>query len=59
VIVDLRQKVAELAGTPTIQLRDGEHCPKSDGADVLLIEPLGTVNTGDAGGERTRPERGL
>jgi mannose-6-phosphate isomerase-like protein (cupin superfamily) len=37
-----------------------EHCPRSeDGADVLLIEPLGTVNTGDAGGALTKPERGL
>jgi mannose-6-phosphate isomerase-like protein (cupin superfamily) len=37
-----------------------EHCPRSeDGADVLLIEPFGTVNTGDAGGELTKPERGL
>jgi mannose-6-phosphate isomerase-like protein (cupin superfamily) len=37
-----------------------EHCPRSDeGAEVLLIEPVGTVNTGDAGGELTRPERGL
>jgi mannose-6-phosphate isomerase-like protein (cupin superfamily) len=37
-----------------------EHCPRSDeGAEVLLIEPLGTVNTGDSGGELTRPERGL
>lgn len=37
-----------------------EHCPRSDeGAEVLLIEPLGTPNTGDAGGERTRPEREL
>jgi hypothetical protein len=24
-----------------------EHCPRSDGADVLLIEPIGTVNTDD------------
>jgi hypothetical protein len=24
---------------------------------VLLIEPHGTPNTGDAGGERTAPER--
>jgi mannose-6-phosphate isomerase-like protein (cupin superfamily) len=52
-----------LDGHLTIQLRDGnveldpgqlyvvpagvEHCPRSDGADVLLIEPIGTVNTGD------------
>jgi mannose-6-phosphate isomerase-like protein (cupin superfamily) len=32
-----------------------EHCPRSDeGAEVLLIEPKDTVNTGDAGGELTR-----
>jgi mannose-6-phosphate isomerase-like protein (cupin superfamily) len=37
-----------------------EHCPRSDeGADVLLIEPAGTVNTGDAGGALTKPERDL
>jgi mannose-6-phosphate isomerase-like protein (cupin superfamily) len=36
-----------------------EHCPRSEeGADVLLIEPLGTPNTGDAEGDRTKPERG-
>ena len=64
-----------LDGALTIQLRDGdvelgpgqlyvvpagvEHCPRSDGADVLLIEPLGTPNTGDAPGQRTMPERGV
>ena len=31
-----------------------EHCPKADvETHVLLIEPRGTPNTGDAGGERT------
>ena len=31
--------------------RTVEHCPKVDGeCEVLLIEPAGTVNTGDAGG---------
>jgi mannose-6-phosphate isomerase-like protein (cupin superfamily) len=35
--------------------RGVEHCPRSDeGAQVLLIEPLDTVNTGDAGGALTR-----
>ena len=35
-----------------------EHCPKAEEeTHVLLIEPLGTVNTGDAGGELTREER--
>jgi mannose-6-phosphate isomerase-like protein (cupin superfamily) len=62
-----------LSGQLTIQLRDRdvellpgelfvvprgvEHCPKGDHAEVLLIEPHGTPNTGDAGGERTAPER--
>ena len=40
--------------------RGVEHCPKAEvETHVLLIEPRGTVNTGDAGGERTRPEREL
>ena len=31
-----------------------EHCPKADEpAHVLLIEPRDTVNTGDAGGDKT------
>lgn len=34
--------------------RGVEHCPKADGeVSALLIEPKGTVNTGDAGGEMT------
>src|SRR3954465_12313879 len=35
-----------------------EHCPRADEeTHVLLIEPRGTVNTGDAGGDLTAPER--
>src|SRR3954471_14086827 len=35
-----------------------EHCPRADEeTSVLLIEPRGTVNTGDAGGELTAVER--
>jgi mannose-6-phosphate isomerase-like protein (cupin superfamily) len=35
-----------------------EHCPRADEeAHVLLIEPRGTPNTGDAGGELTAAER--
>ncbi len=35
-----------------------EHCPRADEeAHVLLIEPRGTVNTGDAGGDLTATER--
>ena len=34
--------------------RGVEHCPKADEeTHVLLIEPRDTLNTGDAGGERT------
>ena len=29
---------------------------KREGASVLLIEPQGTPNTGDAGGDRTAPD---
>jgi mannose-6-phosphate isomerase-like protein (cupin superfamily) len=35
-----------------------DHCPKADvETHVLLIEPRGTPNTGDAGGDRTAQER--
>lgn len=38
--------------------RGVEHCPKADSeARIVLIEPEGTVNTGDAPGERTSPLR--
>jgi mannose-6-phosphate isomerase-like protein (cupin superfamily) len=34
--------------------RGVEHCPRADGeVRALLIEPTGTVNTGDAGGPLT------
>lgn len=34
--------------------RGVEHCPKADDeVHAVLFEPQGTVNTGDAGGERT------
>ncbi|KJK54454.1 cupin [Streptomyces sp. NRRL F-4428] len=35
--------------------RGTEHCPAADEeAHILLFEPVGTVNTGGVGGERTR-----
>jgi mannose-6-phosphate isomerase-like protein (cupin superfamily) len=38
--------------------RGVEHCPRAEEeTHVLLIEPMGTPNTGDAGGERTAEER--
>ena len=34
--------------------RGAEHCPRADAeAAVMLIEPRGVVNTGDAGGDMT------
>ncbi len=40
--------------------RGVEHCPVADEeAHILLIEPVGTPNTGDAGGERTARERAI
>lgn len=34
--------------------RGVEHCPKADvETHAVLFEPTGTINTGDAGGERT------
>ena len=40
--------------------RGVEHCPEAEEeAQVLLIEPKGTPNTGDAGGPRTAAPREL
>ncbi len=40
--------------------RGVEHCPEADEeTEVLLIEPDGTVNTGDAGGAMTAEPRRL
>ncbi len=57
--IQLRDRDVELsAGELFVVPRGVEHCPKAgEEAEVLLIEPEGTSNTGDAGGERTAPER--
>jgi mannose-6-phosphate isomerase-like protein (cupin superfamily) len=40
--------------------RGVEHCPRADEeAHILLIEPVGTVNTGEAGGPLTATEDGV
>jgi len=40
--------------------RGVEHCPRAeDEASILLIEPVGTVNTGDAGGPLTAGPEGI
>jgi mannose-6-phosphate isomerase-like protein (cupin superfamily) len=57
--IELRDRDVELsAGELFVVPRGVEHRPRADEeAHVLLIEPKGTVNTGDAGGELTAPER--
>jgi mannose-6-phosphate isomerase-like protein (cupin superfamily) len=56
--IQLRDRDVELSeGEMFVVPRGVEHCPKADEeAHVLLIEPRGTVNTGDARGELTAPE---
>lgn len=53
--IQLRDRNVELGpGELFVVPRRVEHCPTADDeALVLLIEPRGTPNTGDAGGERT------
>lgn len=42
------------AGEMIVVPRGVEHCPRADGeCHVLLVEPRGVVNTGEAGGELT------
>ena len=56
--IGLRDRDVELSeGELYVVPRGVEHCPSADEeAHVLLIEPRGTVNTGDAGGALTAPE---
>jgi mannose-6-phosphate isomerase-like protein (cupin superfamily) len=56
--IQLRDRDVELGeGELFVVPRGVEHRPKADEeAHVLLIEPRGTVNTGDAGGELTAEE---
>ena len=53
--IQLRDRDVELdEGELFVVPRGVEHCPRADEeAAVLLIEPVGTVNTGDAGGPLT------
>lgn len=57
--IQLRDRDVELGeGELFVVPRGVEHCPRADEeAHVLLIEPRGTINTGDAGGGRTVAER--
>jgi mannose-6-phosphate isomerase-like protein (cupin superfamily) len=53
--IQLRDRNVELdPGELYVVPRGVEHCPRAEQeASVLLIEPTGTVNTGDAGGPLT------
>ena len=57
--MELRDRDVELSEGELFVVPAGvEHCPRADEeAHVLLIEPRGTVNTGDAGGDLTATER--
>ena len=56
--IELRDRAVELGpGELFVVPRGVEHRPRADEAEVLLIEPRGTVNTGDAGGELTAGEQ--
>ncbi|HEU0249045.1 MAG TPA: cupin domain-containing protein [Gaiellaceae bacterium] len=56
--IQLRDRDVELGpGELYIVPRGVEHCPRSDeGAEILLIEPMGTPNTGDSGVEAALEE---
>jgi mannose-6-phosphate isomerase-like protein (cupin superfamily) len=58
--MQFRDKTVRVAtGECIIVPRGVEHCPRAEReASVLLVEPAGTLNTGDAGGALTvaRPE---
>ena len=57
--IQLRDRDVELGPGELFVVPKGvEHCPRCDEeVHLLLIEPSGTVNTGDAGGERTAPDQ--
>ncbi len=53
-----REDVVLKPGQLYVVPRGVEHCPRADEeTHVLLIEPMGTQNTGDAGGELTAQEK--
>jgi mannose-6-phosphate isomerase-like protein (cupin superfamily) len=56
--IQLRDRDIELnEGELFVVPRGVEHCPKAQNeAHILLIEPTGTINTGDAGGDLTAAE---
>jgi mannose-6-phosphate isomerase-like protein (cupin superfamily) len=61
VTIQMRDANVEIGpGELFVVPRGVEHCPRSDDeAHLLLIEPAGTPNTGDAGGEMTATAEGI
>ena len=59
--IQLRDRNIDLeAGELFVVPRGVEHCPRADGeVSAILIEPQGTVNTGDTPSERTAELRDL
>ena len=60
-VIQLRDGDVELGpGDVYVVPRGVEHCPRADGeVSAILIEPQGTVNTGDTPSERTTQLRDL
>ena len=60
-VIQLRDGDVTLGpGDVYVVSRGVEHCPRADGeVEAVLIERVGTTNTGDAGGERTSELREL
>jgi mannose-6-phosphate isomerase-like protein (cupin superfamily) len=60
-VIQLRDREVVLGPNDVFVVPRGvEHCPRAEGeVAALLIEPRGTVNTGDAGGPRTSAVREL
>jgi mannose-6-phosphate isomerase-like protein (cupin superfamily) len=56
--MQFRERSADVAaGEFIIVPRGVEHCPKTEEeTHVLVFEPVGTLNTGDAGGDKTAAE---
>jgi mannose-6-phosphate isomerase-like protein (cupin superfamily) len=59
--IDLRDGAIELnPGELYVVPRGVEHKPfAADECEMLLVEPRGVVNTGEAGGELTAPQRAI
>ncbi len=58
-VLQLRDRDVVLgAGQMFVVPRGVEHCPRADGeVKLLMLEPTGVLNTGDAGGELYRRDR--